>query len=214
MINLRPLWSWTILLLAITSQAFPVKAEGSDDGWTLRRESAEFKILTRDITGSNLKAVRIETTLPAQLDKVATLLIAPLRRLDWDEMCKNVKILSTSTQSTRAYYHYDMPWPVRDRDIVLETEAYRDGGTLVISSKAVLDKYTPEPERIRVTEAWYRWQLSPVADDKTTVVAEMFMDPAGPIPAWLLNRLALTQPAKTLERLNRVLELEDSLSNE
>lgn len=214
MFNLRPLWSLVIVLLVVTSQASADQGQDLDSGWTLRRESAELKILTRDIIGSDLKAVRIETTLAAQLDEVATLLIQPLRRRDWDEMCKSVKILSTSEHTTRAYYHYDMPWPVHDRDIILQTDVHREGESLVINSNAISDAYAPDPERVRVSEAWYHWQLSPAANGNTAVIAEMFMDPAGPIPAWLLNRLALTQPVKTIERLNQVLKLEASKSNE
>lgn len=191
------------------------KSKFDGDGeWSLRRESAGLRILTRNLTDSDLKAVRIETSLAVELSKVVALLTEASRRPEWDEMCKTVTVLSTSENKQRAYFHYDMPWPVADRDMVLQTEVYRVADAVVILSEAVSNDYALKPGRVRVSEAWYRWRLTALSPTKTAVVAEMFMDPAGPIPAWLLNRLALTQPANTVERLNYVLEFEKSLVDE
>lgn len=176
------------------------------EGWQLRRESAEIKIYTRQSQGSALNAVRIETRLPGPIDRVADLLIDPAKRSLWDDMCATVEVLSRSQLSNTAYFHYAMPWPVADRDVVLATDIRRDEDGLTINSVALSSDYPPQPGRVRVSEAWYLWRLTPVSATATDVVAEMYMDPAGPIPAWLLNRLALSQPAKTIERLRVVLQ--------
>jgi hypothetical protein len=202
---------WTTASLATDLAA---AAFNSDSEWLLRRESADIKIFTRNMASSDLNAVRIETVLPAELGRVVALLTEVARRPEWDEMCKTVTVLSTADDQQVAYYHYDMPWPVADRDIVLQTEVHRTADAVVILSNAVANDYAPKPERVRVSEAWYRWHLSALSPAQTAVVAEMFMDPAGPIPAWLLNRLALTQPSQTIERLRHVLDTEKSKTNE
>lgn len=189
--------------------------------WQLKREQLNLKIYTASIENSKLKAVRIETSFKSSVEPLIRLLFDPELRQSWDEMCKQVKVLGRTERENISYLRFDMPWPVKDRDVVMKSQLNITGKVATITSEAG-DKSVPRYSQYkRVTEAWYRWQLidgseqirsGTLADSiaqteaKTALIAEMYMDPAGPIPAWLLNHLALTQPGITIEKLRELVE--------
>ncbi len=55
-------------------------------------------------------------------------------------------------------------------------------------------------------KACCQWTLQASGPDHTQVTAIMYMDPAGPIPSWLINTLSLTQPGKNIDKLKALLE--------
>jgi hypothetical protein len=50
------------------------------------------------------------------------------------------------------------------------------------------------------------WVITPLAAGGISLAAEMHADPAGPIPAWLLNWLSVEAPITTLQKIKGILE--------
>ena len=59
---------------------------------------------------------------------------------------------------------------------------------------------------IRVENAISEWHFTP--QDNNTVLVEHYahIDPNGVIPAWLLNRLSVSAPYKTMKRMRKIVE--------
>ena len=90
----------------------------AQDNWTLKKEVDNIKIYTRNSQGSNLKEFKAITMINSPLKNILTeLLDAP----DYYEDCKpNISYyVKELNENQHVFYaHKDLPWPVRDRDIV------------------------------------------------------------------------------------------------
>jgi len=189
---------WVILANAVAA-----------DDWRLEKERDGIQVYSRAVAGSPIRAVKGVVRVRAKLAAVVVLLQNPKLRSSWDEMCKEAyRYDSPSAGVDRIYVHHDLPWPVADRDMLLLTEWRTDATTGVVSmlARAVTGGVPEYKNRVRVTEAENRWQIIPLSEGEQELVAEMHADPAGPIPAWLLNWLSVDAPFKTLQQVRTVLE--------
>lgn len=197
-----------LLLLAPGLQADTHNTATDAKPWTLRKEENGVQIFSRPVEHSDIQAIKILAQVPASPENMLTLLTDPEKRQQWDELCKEARGLATTAEQSdekRLYLYYDMPWPVKDRDIIVRLTSSREAdGSLVLSSQAEAGASGSDSRAVRVTKAWYIWRLSENEQGGTVVEAEMFMDPAGPIPSWLINYLSLNQPIKTVKKLREL----------
>jgi len=179
------------------------------EDWRLERDRDGIQIYSRAVAGSPIRAVKGIVKIRAELAEVVALLQNPELRPSWDEMCKeSYRHDSPTTGVERIYVHHDLPWPVTDRDMLLLTEWHTDTvtGVVSMSARAVAGGVPEYKNRVRVINAENRWRIIPLSDSEQELIAEMHADPAGPIPAWLLNWLSIDAPFKTLQQVKAVLE--------
>ena len=106
-----------------------------------------------------------------------------------------------------------LPWPLNDREAVLEARVEQtispelEGITVYLNNRPNLlpanDRYVRFPEMEGI------FQITRVADDEAEVVYQLVLDPGGYIPAWLANVLLRDAPYFTLERLRRIIALQE-----
>jgi hypothetical protein len=112
--------------------------------WTFIKEVDGIKIYTQKESGSSLKSYRGEADMNSSMEKVCALL-GTAKNLDWwGEDITNIKILEHKDQKFIQYYYiYDMPWPITDRDLVVESILKMDTATGIytVSSKPLLRKF-------------------------------------------------------------------------
>ncbi|AKH67763.1 hypothetical protein IMCC21906_00068 [Spongiibacter sp. IMCC21906] len=58
----------------------------------------------------------------------------------------------------------------------------------------------PPRKAVTIQHAWFEWRLQEDNLHRTQVEAIMFMDPAGPTPAGLLNYLSVSQPGENIQK--------------
>lgn len=172
--------------------------------WTFIKEVDGIKIFTQNEFGSSLKSYRGETDINASMEKVCALL-GTAKNLDWwSEDVTNIKILEYKDQKFIQYYFiYDMPWPVTDRDLVVESIIKMDTATGIytVSSKPLLKKIPVNTELVRINKYRQKWTVQPQGNGKVHVILEGLIDPGGNLPAWVLNMLITEMPLKTIRLL-------------
>ena len=113
----------------------------------------------------------------------------------------------------RLRFTTQLPWPLNDREAVLEARVEQtispelEGITVYLNNRPNLlpanDRYVRFPEMEGI------FQITRVADDEAEVVYQLVLDPGGYIPAWLANVLLRDAPYFTLERLRRIIALQE-----
>lgn len=197
-------------LTLVVSLASLAQEGVAGEDWALRHQDDNVRIYSRDMPGTKIDAVKIETHFDASVSAVADLLLDPSRRRDWDELCKEARWVTQPTAGDEGlqgqlYLYYDMPWPVTDRDMVMDTRISRRPDKIVIRADAAATTAIAASDAKRLTEAWYEWHIDAVDQGGSAVTATLFMDPDGPIPAWLLNYLSVTQPGKNIQTMKTLL---------
>jgi hypothetical protein len=169
--------------------------------WQFIKEKDGIKVYTRKETDSNLKSYRGVTDLHTKIEKLYGLIGNPKNTDWWTKDISEIKILLYEKEKHVQYYLvYDVPWPLTDRDLVVDAVITTDPVTGTRIVKAVpLPGVIPEKEgRIRIKKYWQTWTISQNPDGTVHVVLEGFVDPAGSIPAWLYNMVITDTPLKVI----------------
>jgi ribonuclease HI len=179
--------------------------------WELKRDKGGIKVYVRDADDSKIKELKFTTTVQASLSAVTAVLSNVEGFDDW--VYASVKSETIKKVSETEVYYYteiDFPWPFNNRDLVLHTVFWQDAKTLSINSKTT-SVHWMKPEEdglVRISKADLRWTFTPVGNGTLRVDYYLKSDPAGNIPAWLINLAADQGPLQTMVKFKEMLELE------
>ena len=189
-----------MLRMILILLCFPFLVNAQTD-WTLKKEANQIKIYTRDAKDSNLKEFMAMTTIETPLKLILNeLLEAP----DYYEGCEsNVSYYVKELNSNQHvfYAHQDLPWPIKDRDIVtLLTVDKLNSKTIKLTLESLPDELPSKTKTIRIKNLMGYWLLEEM-EGKTTVTQQLFVDPEGSLPPFVVNNLLVKGPFKTFKDL-------------
>lgn len=178
-----------------------------DGDWELRRDEAGVKIYSSRVPGSDIKAVRGVVDINGTIVDVEKILKDPRLREEWDSFCKESFLHSSPSQDVQfVYVHHDMPWPVTDRDMLLKTVWHRSDMEITINGTGTEGILDNKEGMVRVTDVTHNWKLVQIEKNVVKVTTTIHLDPAGPIPSWLLNTLSVQAPFETLKKIKVMVE--------
>ncbi|MGJ8686895.1 MAG: START domain-containing protein [Spongiibacteraceae bacterium] len=180
-------------------------AAGWAEEWRLERDRHGIKVYSRAVEGSMFRAVRGVATVDGTMARLVTLLKDPTLRSRWDQFCGESYVFETRSNAEQlVYVHSKLPWPVTDRDMLNRVQWGQgsDSGTVTMQSVATRNILPAKSGRVRVVEGWNDWQLRSLPNGKVEIITSAHLDPAGPLPSWLLNSLSVESPYDMLRRLS------------
>jgi len=91
------------------------------------------------------------------------------------------------------------PWPVDNRDFVVDVKLHQDKKTKIITihSKAIPDYIPPKNNHVRIKEFRALWILTPLSNGIVNVEYQLLVNPGGNVPAWLVNLAVIDGPYET-----------------
>lgn len=188
---------------------WPLAVAWGGDDWRLQRDRDGIQVYVRPYPGSEVQAIRSTMQLRSAPERVLALLRDPQRRPAWEEACAEAALHRVIDEhEALIYYHYHLPWPVSDRDVLsrVRWSASPDASRLQLSSEATQGLLDAHPDRVRVTDSLTQWTMTRRLDGGTALELQTHANPAGPIPAWLLNSLSIDGPYRSFQRLRRLLD--------
>jgi hypothetical protein len=190
-----------ILFFSITiTLSCPVKAQV----WDFIKEKDSIKIYTRVEPGKSLKSYRGVAIINAPVEKIFAIM-EDINHTDWwDKNLTQIKVIHyEKNKSARYYLVYDLPSPVTDRDLCVDVTITIDKVTNERTINAVaLNGVIPEyNDLVRIKDYRQKWTIYPIGKERTHVVLEGFVDPAGTVPDWLSNMLIIDTPIKAISGL-------------
>ncbi len=194
-----------VLILLFTLLSFPLAAQT----WDFVKEKEGIRIYTRKETGKTLRAYKGIAEIHAPAAKVFALLEDVHHTEWWDKNLTQIKVLGyEKNRSARYYLVYDLPWPLTDRDLCVDVVATHDPATGAGTITAVpLPGLIPvKKEHIRIREYRQVWTVNPSGKDKTQVILEGYVDPAGTIPDWVINMLIVDSPFRIISGVKSRME--------
>ncbi|UTT86401.1 START domain-containing protein [Vibrio pelagius] len=198
-----------ILTFIIIATSFSVLASDAND-WKLVHDKKGIKVYNRKIEGNDFKEFRAEADIQANLTSIIALFSDTSVGTQWveniDEM-EELAHLSESHTVTKTYTK--APWPVSDREAIVENFIEQDPDTLIVTiTQHGRPNYQPNDNKniVRVAYLESRWVLTPLDNETTHISYQVLSDPGGSIPSWLINMVAVSQPSKTLLGLSKMLD--------
>jgi uncharacterized protein YndB with AHSA1/START domain len=189
------------LLCALAAQAQPRE-------WRPGLERDGIRVELAAVPGSAVQAVRATMQVPAPAAQVYALLKDPAQRPRWEDNCTQGRAQEVpGEREPLQYFRYHMPWPVSDRDVLERVTPGEDAaaGVFVLHSTATTGLMPAQPGLVRVTVSDAEWtvQAQPGGGTELTLVAHV--EPGGPMPAWLINRMLVDSPYQSFVNLRRLL---------
>ena len=199
----------TLKFLIITAlTCLPFSYVLAQDNWELKKNEDGIAVYSRGIANEKLKEIRVVCELPGTTAQLKEILQNVTGHSRWVYLTKKTNLVKKVNDRTLIYYSAsDMPWPVTDRDLIVEltiTEVPASGN-LSIRAKSVSDYLPPTKGYVRVPHSLATWEVVPLPNNKLKIDYTFRVDPGGDIPAWMVNAAATTGPYNTFVKLRELL---------
>ena len=175
----------------------------AEEEWDLKRDRDGIQVHTRSVSGSPYDEVRAETVVQGvRLSSLVALVMDADACAAWADRCAESYVVDTlSDTEALVYTHNDLPFPVKDRDVVSHARWEQDPETFTVRmvSEAVSGYVEEQRGRQRLTEANVSWQFVPLADGSIRVINQAHINPGSNLPGWITNMLLIDTPFETMK---------------
>ena len=197
-----------ILFLSFLLGSFFVHA-GNE--WVLKKNENGIAVYTRDIPGSNFKELKATTIFNASLPCIVALIKDVPSHTSWIFRCNQTRVIKM-LNSTELYYYHEtyVPWPASNRDGVVYYKISQDIKTKIVTvaSKGIAGMVPLEPNKVRVPEMSAFWNFVPKDDGTVYGEYQLYVDPGGDIPSWMVNMFAVDGPYNSILNMKKMLTLD------
>lgn len=188
------------LLLSLGAPSYLFAAE--EQAWELQRDRDGIQVHTRSVAGSPYDAVRTTTRMTGvRLSSLVALIEDADACPDWADRCAESYLVERlSDTESLVYTHNDMPFPVKDRDVLAQVKWTQDPSTFEVemNSTATVGKMEEVRGRLRLTMAMASWNFAPQQDGSVLISNEAHIDPGSALPGWVTNMLLIDAPFETM----------------
>jgi hypothetical protein len=193
-----------LLLISLLISPALIHAETS---WQLKKDKEGIKVYTGDIPNSSIKAVKVICTLNASLSQLAAVLMDTKAHEQWVYNTKtSYNVKNVSPGDWLYYSEVSMPWPLANRDVVVEAHISQPSATgiMYVTVNTAAHILPENKDKVRVPVSKVNWKVTPVGKDRLIVEYVGQADPGGDIPAWVVNAFSTKGPFETFKKLKEL----------
>ncbi len=182
-------------------------AQAAERQWQLEREEDGVRVYLADVPGSKYKAYRGVVTIKGDLAAVQAAQEDVAGSCAWIFSCQQQRLLKHEGEVSEVCTRFDMPWPVKARDSVIEVTTRTDAdGAVTRVLEAVPQRLPENDDFVRVQRVDGQWHLQPMGEGRVEVTYEVHTEPGGSVPSWLANSFVVDAPLQTLQGLRARVE--------
>lgn len=197
---------WPLFFLFLSLFSTSLSAQNTD-GWVFKNEKNGVKVYYKKT--SDVHEIKMVTSMKATLSGVVQLLNEVENYPKWGYKLSEAKLLKRVNDQEFYYWSkLDFPWPLNDRDIVVQTKVEQDSATRrVVSNSWAKPNYLPEnKDVVRIKTTTTRWTIVPGAGGWLYIEYYIYSNPGGNIPDWLVNMAIDIGPLETLSNMRKMLQ--------
>ena len=181
----------------------------TQSGWQLSKEKNGIKIFTKKADSSSFKAIKVECVFEGTWEKLSAILMDIKLQEQWVYRSKKAYLIKKIAANEVLYYtETSLPWPISHRDATVRMKLYYDPKSKLNRVLSVNEpKVLPEKKGlIRIQHYKATWEVKPVEKGKIAINYFLEVDPAGSLPAWVVNMFITTGPYETFAKLAELLK--------
>ena len=200
-------WIFMVIFFLVSMPAF---AQGPGDGWEPAKEGDGIQVYTRPASDSDNDEFLGITDVKAPVKVILEVFKDIPSFPQWFGFCRDISVFkSISDTHEIVYFILATPWPVSDRDMLIDVvfDIREDEDKTTITMNAVKDELIPVQDKyVRMTKLIGLCSLTRINENTTHVTYTINSDTAGYIPAAISNMLSKNQPYDTLKGLKEMVE--------
>ncbi len=199
--------AWKRVLLGLVCW---VGLQAHAEDWDLAMDQQQVQVWKGVQQDSAIKAFRARTVVRSSLAALVALFYDVDAAPDWIDHCQRVLTLrrDEAQHSYVLLMETHMPWPLANRDTLMQGHWWQDPKTLVVhleARDADPALYPPRASFIRTRQLRSDWTFRPLGHGWVEVTTEGHVDPRGHLPAWAINIVLQEAPYNTMRNLQRII---------
>ena len=198
------------LFLLICGIGIGQQSENNDfEGWKLSKDKDGILVYTQQVEDSKLKKFLAVTIIQAPKEAIIDLINDVENKVEWMSNLSSAKVIKKISDTEHIdYYESEIPWPIKNKDIVMHFKLEEDenSGSVFINYWSVPD-YIPEKNsisRLRKAEGYFK--ITDLEGGATEIRYLVSSDPEIKLPAWAINKFMVDPPFQTLYNLRKFSE--------
>ena len=179
----------------------------SQSVWKLEKDASGIQVYTRDVSTSSIKEYKATALIKTSLQSLVNKIIDGEHLKEWNYKTTKSSLLEKKSDNEYLVYMYnDLPWPAKNRDHISELKLDVISNSLTkISIKSVPEKIIEKKGVIRVVNFSGFWLLEQTKLG-VMVTQQMYGDPGGSLPAFIVNSMLVNAPFNTFKQLKEQLD--------
>ncbi len=176
----------------------------SQSNWELKKDKDGIQIYTAKITNSNIRSVKVVSTVKAYLSEFVAFIMDIEKQKDWSASTKETHILKHIGKNEIFYRsEISIPWPISNRDIVVDLKVSQQPLTKIISIEciAIPDSFPEQKNIVRIKHSYSFWVITPQPNGMINLEYTISLDPGGSIPNWLFNIFSTQAPYDSFKKM-------------
>ena len=172
-----------------------------DEGWKLQKQEAGISIYTREGSNSDFKELKAVTNFNSTLSALVAVIKDVPSHKSWIYQCEEARLIKTEGDTVWYYYHETYaPWPVSNRYATLVVKVTQDTKTKVVTvaSHNIPDTSNDKSGKVKVLKLVAAWKFTPKSNGTVDAEYQLFVNPGGEIPAWLVNLFMVDGPYNSI----------------
>ncbi len=177
--------------------------------WELMGEGDGVTSFSKAIPGSDIVAFRGDTIVDAPAGQIATVLMESSQKQEWVYRVAEAYTIKELTPWSRIEYNHTKGYPVilNDRDFVFHAISKFDPAQRRVIYEMKSQEVPEMPVRNNIVRGELnlsRYILTEVEPNKRTrLEVEIFADPKGSVPIWVVNLFQKSWPQRTLNGIRQ-----------
>lgn len=194
------------MLAAIAILLWSMDMHAQND-WHLKKDEDDIKVYTKNVECSNFKSIKVECNINARLSQLIAFLLDVSKQHDWVYGNKTSQLLRTVGANEIIFYsEVDLPWPCTNRDYISHIVINQLSPSYVtIDAHTEPDLLPRKDGKVRVVKSNAHWDITSLSSSVQKIIYTVEFDPAGSVPAWLVNMFLTKGPLQTFQRLRACL---------
>ncbi len=175
----------------------------SQKTWELKKKANNISIYTRALPNEPLDEFKAETTIKVSIENVLEELLTAPTYFDGCNPDTSYYLKNLSENEHVFYAYKSLPWPIKDRDIITLLKVEKISETKIKLILKSLPNLIPKKEKtIRINKLMGHWLLEE-KDGETKITQQLFVNPEGSLPPFVINLLLIKGPFKTFSDLRK-----------
>ena len=190
------------LLLLVSAVGFSFM----NDAWKEVKSEGEIIVYNTQVTGFKFKKSKAETIIKSgYLAKAESILKDVENYKNWMHNCSSSKLLKTEGEKLFIQLTFDAPWPVTDRELIIESSFKSSDNQLEVISKAIPNYIPSNEDYVRIELSNGLWQFNLKKNGNIFIRNTNHSNPGGNIPAWLSTTAVEDIPLETMQEMVKLM---------
>lgn len=192
-----------ICMLCTVAVTAAVQAKPMDNA-KLSIHKNNIKVWTYQNEQNPVIQYKAETSFDVPMENAVSLVLDVENAVKWVPYMGSVKVLSRDDKKGEftLYMVLDFPFPLKDRDLVVQGKIRKDAqGNISIQNKGLKKGYPLNPNYVRLTEYKGDWTFQRLSNQKVKVSTSGYANPEGSIPLSFVNMFVQQQPYQMLQKM-------------